>query len=1704
MAGAFQSDAFQTDAFESPSGGSTVSSSFTANAIIRRSQSSSLTADAVVKRAQAASLTANAVTLRSASGTFTANATARVVVSGGYTADVVIKAAIGGAFTADAVILAVGGHTGYIYLLESGSPDGYRLEDDSGVLLLDNTIFGSFTIDAWLRAIQSASLTADAVILRAGITGSFTADAVVMKTTSSSVSADADLKKTIASSLTADSVVQRASSGSFTANATLLRTSSPTATANAVLKRTQLPTFTADAVTRKSASSSFTADAVTSLGGATVSGSFTANAVKLQTVDQWFTAFDVNAVLISQEKDFSLTADAVIFRAGITGSFTAQAAITRFTTGGTGGSGGGTGAIGGGGGPANAGAWSGGGDNTQPIDVIPVIKLDGVDITDDVRIATASFISQVNGTPGTCSIEIKDLGHTYGPISGKSLTLDLNGIRYWTGFAMKISRIYAFAVDVTTTPTITERYFRIDGVDLNILFAKRVAYNKANPERGDLPAPAGHQCGSAGVTKDSWAEDSPVEFVVPYLLNNYTDLPADGITFDVAAFGTPNPDLCAGFSGAVNVGALMHDLNRNLQGVFYIRPDSTMVYHDADTITSPYYLTDRPELLADSYAIAARDYSFMSDGGAMVNDALVWGAAQGYAGITFSRATDNVDSAAGISSVTDHGLWQFADFSQQMFRQASVDRRAHSIVYGVTQSQKGARWDRAFVTATVFDPVFMPGDVVNIISSVYDDLQREPFEAQAGNAIAFGPLAIALPIRRMEITFPTPTSAKFQLTLTREIDEPWNIFEQLWTMPAWHFPRIDIDVPPPVLPPPEPEPCTDCLFDFGNQYLGGFSEYENYNTVVSGSGPSFTIIGGPGSPTGSNLRLARLFDWNVGSSQPTTIRTTFVVPTLGGASDGMTFVVGGSPELTSGGSRGAGITWTGTPSGRLWVFAGYIASGGGFAITDHGFFDGVNAGDRFYLDLTYSPGIDQYDVKCWKVGVPETGGTYSLGVPYDPNTQVLKCSSFWSRSPGSGFDKDNIAVLSLETQTYSPANSLEWNILSIEVIGAADCAQLCGICTHPTNFERPGHGGWLVINMAGEQFMSNFPAPLLEYGAGWLYASGAISQYNSQLMEYRAPGSAQAWVTSPSFSSADQELFARGGRFSFPFSFSFEAVEHVFGNYEPYLLAEVFIAFVPVQGGMTQTIDILVIRGGSEAVAWTPPFVAITGVAEAPPGTIPIGDAVGGTIDFSVTPDGHWALSVGAAFAEGDDLNLANAVAVSVGQRVYCRMDPGGSVPIPVKPFASRMSPFTFHPADGSTPYYCTPDPPFPYGTPGMEYGLHVDLSGILNLKSAFQSGTSKVYLNGILQRPGIDYIEDPATGRIIFLDPKPTPADNVDAGYVPVPPAGNSGGGSGYTPPPPSGAGILIDPAVLMALPTSGAAWNSVLSWANKGDNYTLASQDSNGNIACLARALVAARTGNKTYRDAVLNDLRYVQTTVPDRTLALGRELGIAPIAAELIGATYAELPNFSSWLSTIISDTFAGEFSGNTLLGTAMDRPNNWGCHAMGALSASYVYLGMTTELADLAAAFKGWLGDRGSYAGFSYGDTSWQSSPSLPVGINPAGATISGHNVDGVLPDDQRRAGGFSWPPPKENYVWEALQGAVMAAHIFTRAGYDMWSESDLAIKRALIWLHDVDGFPAQSDDTWVPWLVNYAYGTSFPAPSPSSPGKNLGFTDWLFG
>lgn len=317
---------------------------------------------------------------------------------------------------------------------------------------------------------------------------------------------------------------------------------------------------------------------------------------------------------------------------------------------------------------------------------------------------------------------------------------------------------------------------------------------------------------------------------------------------------------------------------------------------------------------------------------------------------------------------------------------------------------------------------------------------------------------------------------------------------------------------------------------------------------------------------------------------------------------------------------------------------------------------------------------------------------------------------------------------------------------------------------------------------------------------------------------------------------------------------------------------------------------------------------------------------------------------------------------------------------------------------------------------------------------------------------------------------------------------------------------GIWISADELACLPPWGAAWNQLKEVADEpAGTPDLSDQDEDTDIRVLAKALVYARTGQTRYRDDVLQALHvvtYNNTENGGRTLALGRNLVSYVIAADLINLPAADSDldgDFRDKLRELLSKTL----DGNTLRSTHEERANNWGTNAGASRAAVAVYLGDQAELERTALIFKGWVGDRATYAGFRYGDDlSWQADPEHPVPVNPKGAVKEGHSIDGALPEEMRRGGPFQWPPKETNYPWGALQGSFVQALILARAGYpDVWEWEDRALLRSVQFLYNTVNWPAEGDDEWLVWLINAVYGTNFPAVAPAHPGKNMGWTDW---
>lgn len=328
------------------------------------------------------------------------------------------------------------------------------------------------------------------------------------------------------------------------------------------------------------------------------------------------------------------------------------------------------------------------------------------------------------------------------------------------------------------------------------------------------------------------------------------------------------------------------------------------------------------------------------------------------------------------------------------------------------------------------------------------------------------------------------------------------------------------------------------------------------------------------------------------------------------------------------------------------------------------------------------------------------------------------------------------------------------------------------------------------------------------------------------------------------------------------------------------------------------------------------------------------------------------------------------------------------------------------------------------------------------------------------------------------------------------VPSHASEAGGDGVLPAA-SEATLWLSAEELEELPNAGPAWDALVEMAEDDwDDPDLGDNGDDHDVHVLAGALVAARTSDAELVERVDDALDDVAAAEIGDVLPLARNLLGYVVAADLVG--YRD-ESFRYWLRDVLDEDADGRAGIDSLRESAESDPSNHGTHARASVLAVGLYLDDDELVATMADRFHDWLGR--SSEGFVWKERWWQADPDQPVGINPRGAERDGLVIDGVLPEEQRRSGRFTTEPERENYVWEALQGAVVTAELLARAGYPAWDWEDRALLRAFRWLHDVNDYPAKGDDRWQPWIVNSRYGTEFPTESPTSPGKNMGFADW---
>lgn len=340
-------------------------------------------------------------------------------------------------------------------------------------------------------------------------------------------------------------------------------------------------------------------------------------------------------------------------------------------------------------------------------------------------------------------------------------------------------------------------------------------------------------------------------------------------------------------------------------------------------------------------------------------------------------------------------------------------------------------------------------------------------------------------------------------------------------------------------------------------------------------------------------------------------------------------------------------------------------------------------------------------------------------------------------------------------------------------------------------------------------------------------------------------------------------------------------------------------------------------------------------------------------------------------------------------------------------------------------------------------------------------------------------------------------------------------------TPEPPPAAStdyLLMPGSEVMALPTSGRAWDYLVHTANGSwPPPDFRDQDNQTGTLAFGAALVYARTGDEAMRAKARDAIMAVIPTFRDSGLGPGlgplRQTGGWVLAADLAGLDGEDDAAFRAFLQRVLSDRTGTHSRWNHVVAAHDDSANNWGAWAGAARISALLYLDESLDAA--VNTFRGFLGDRDAWSGFLRPGLAaeWACDPS-PSRFTPVNGDCqrSGIDLDGaVVADISRGSERLVWPPATNGimYTHETIAGYMLQAELLYRNGYpEIWTFENDALRRMadVISRSEGDGGPGWNPgrvQLHIPWLLNARYGTSYPT-EPAEYGRSFGFTDWLYG
>ena len=340
------------------------------------------------------------------------------------------------------------------------------------------------------------------------------------------------------------------------------------------------------------------------------------------------------------------------------------------------------------------------------------------------------------------------------------------------------------------------------------------------------------------------------------------------------------------------------------------------------------------------------------------------------------------------------------------------------------------------------------------------------------------------------------------------------------------------------------------------------------------------------------------------------------------------------------------------------------------------------------------------------------------------------------------------------------------------------------------------------------------------------------------------------------------------------------------------------------------------------------------------------------------------------------------------------------------------------------------------------------------------------------------------------------------------------------------AGSGMWISDAEIMKLPVSGTAWDNLRTAAyGSWGTPDLKDQNNKHDINLLAGALAYARTGDPVLRGKVRNGILAAKRTLDDPAewqttngvLAASRQIGAYVIAADLIDLKSFDVATdteFKSWLATIRTTNIGTHGRWKAITFTCENATANWSTFACASRIAASIYLGDTADVDRAASIIQTFFGERSAYPADAPGKDgyfqhtaaykpSWACANLHWKGINPV-CTKLGVNIDGVLVEDASRGGGCcTLQGYGIMYSWEALQGLFVSTELLYRTGryVNPYNWSNQVLKRSLDFMRR-SGWGISNVASYVPWLANERYGTSYPQPAKGY-GRIMGWGNWLY-